>query len=263
MEKNAVASQILIVQQNPKGELIGPDGKILIVPSGWSFLAAGDAGVTRKVTAKGEYWRVEYPKGRRTFSSGIWAPTNTIIQAKQDVQQVRATDQYRKKQMYAADRREKQQADYETEFCRTVEDFLCFHPAHKELEKKLAMAVTAHAIPVGSGTVARTQMIPVEERAARAVIAWMRHQTTAYDNLKIARIKGERHAVRRMLAQQSVDLLANYREGNLIPLDCPLKKALSKFKANYVKFMLMWQWPAFRQLLRTHHNRKERCNYGT
>lgn len=228
MEKYAVASQILIVQQNPKGELIGSDGKILIVPSGWSFLAAGDAGITRKVTAQGEYWRVEYRKGRRTFSAGIWAPTRTIIQAQQEVQQVRATDQYRKKQTYAVERREKQQAAYESEFCSTVEDFLAFHPVHKNLEKKLAQAVTDHAIPVGSGTVARTQMIPVEERAARAVIAWMRHQTTAYDNLKIARIKGERRAVRRMLAQQSVDLLANYREGKTAPTDCPLMKALNQ-----------------------------------
>ncbi len=228
MEKHAVASQILIVSQNAKSELIGPDGKILIVPSDWSFLAAGDAGVTRKVTAQGEYWRVEYRKGRRTFSAGIWAPTSTIIQAKQEVQQVRATDQYRKKQTYAADRREKQQAAYESEFCKTVEDFLAFHPTHKNLEKKLAQAVTAHAIPVGSGTVARTQMISVEERAAHAVIAWMRHQTTAYDNLKIARIKGERRTVRRMLAQQSVELLGNYREGKSVPENCPLQKALEK-----------------------------------
>ncbi len=228
MEKQALANQILIVQQNSKGELIGPDGKVLTVPERWSFLPAGDAGVTRKVTASREYWRVEYRKGRRTFSAGIWAPTNTIQQAQKEVQQVRATDQYRKKQNYAADRREKLQAAYETEFCSTVEDFLAFHPVHQELEKKLAIAVTTHAVPVGSGTVARTQMIPVEERAARAVIAWMRHQTTAYDNLKIARVKGERRTVRRMLAQQSVELLANYREGRLIPENCPLKKALSK-----------------------------------
>jgi len=227
MEKYAVESQILIVQQNSKGELIGPEGKVLTVSEGWSFLAAGDAGITRKVTAKGKYWRVEYRKGRRTFSSGIWAPTSTIIQAQHEVQQVRTTDEYRKKLNYAAERREKHQAAYETEFCKTVEDFLAFHPVHKNLEKKLAMAVTALAIPVGSGTVARTQMIPVEERAARAVIAWMRHQTTAYDNLQIARVKGERRAVRRLLAQQSVDLLANYREGKPAPTDCPLQKALN------------------------------------
>lgn len=54
-----------------------------------------------------------------------------------------------------------------------------------------------HAVPVGSGTVARTQLIPLEQRAEAAVIAWMRHQTTAYDRMSIARIKGERREVRR------------------------------------------------------------------
>ncbi|MEZ6128720.1 MAG: DUF2293 domain-containing protein [Planctomycetaceae bacterium] len=49
----------------------------------------------------------------------------------------------------------------------------------------MATAITAHATPVGSGTVARTQRIPVEQRAESAVIAWMRHQTTAYDHMKI------------------------------------------------------------------------------
>ena len=54
----------------------------------------------------------------------------------------------------------------------------------------------------------------------------MRHQTTAYDNMQIARIKGERRAVRRMLAEQSTKLLNNYRKGLPIPMSCPLKKAL-------------------------------------
>lgn len=82
-----------------------------------------------------------------------------------------------------------------------------FAPIYKDLEIKLAEAATAHAIPVGSGTVARTSTIPVEERASRAVIAWMRHQTTAYDSMKIPRIKGKRREIRRMLAGHSVELL--------------------------------------------------------
>jgi hypothetical protein len=47
------------------------------------------------------------------------------------------------------------------------------------------VVVTTHAAPVGSGTVARTERIPIERRAEAAVIAWMRHQTTAYDNLAL------------------------------------------------------------------------------
>jgi len=221
---------ICIVKPGLRGELTGPNGETLEPPSGWTFLPAGDSGVTRKVTSKGSYWRVETKKGRRTISLGIWAPEITILQAQQEVQQIRLTDEYKKKQIYAADRRDKKQTEYEADFCSSVECFLNFHKSHKELEKQLAKAVTTHAIPVGSGTVARTQLIPIEERAAHAVIAWMRHQTTAYDNLKIARIKGERRAVRRSLAQQSVELLASYREGRPASENCPLQKALNKLQ---------------------------------
>ncbi len=182
-------TDIRIVKPGTRNELIGPKGEILTPPSGWTFLPAGDAGITRKVTSKGAYWRVEVKKGRRTISLGIWAPATIIEKAKQTVQEVRLTDGYKKKQTCAVERRVKKQAEYDAEFCRAVESFLDFHGNHKDLEKKLAKAVTVHAVPVGSGTVARTQMIPIEERAALAVIAWMRHQTTAYDNLKIALFK--------------------------------------------------------------------------
>lgn len=230
MEEYQMESNIRIVKPGTHGGLIGPNGETLKPPTDWIFLPAGDAGVTRKVTSKGSYWRVEEKKGRRTISLGIWAPATTISQAQRDVQQIRLTDQYKNKQTYAAKRRERKQTEYETEFCLSIESFLNFNSNHKELEKKLAKAVTIHAIPVGSGTVARTQLIPIEERAARAVIAWMRHQTTAYDNLKIARVKGERRAVRRSLAQQSVELLANYREGRPVSESCPLQNALNKLQ---------------------------------
>jgi hypothetical protein len=75
--------------------------------------------------------------------------------------------------------------------------------------------------------VARTKRIPIERRAEAAVIAWMRHQTTGYDSMKIARVKGQRREVRRMLAQRSKELLGAYRRGDLITATCPLAKALS------------------------------------
>ena len=221
-------TNIRTITPGAKDTFIGQQGEILEIPPGWSFLKAGDAGITRKVTTKGRYWRVEVKKGRRTISLGIWAPDIIIREAHQAVHKIRQTEVYKKKQTYSAERREKKQEEYNTEFCSAIESFLNFHETHKELEKKLAKIITAHAIPVGSGTVARTQMIPIEERAKLAVIAWMRHQTTGYDNLKIARVKGERRAVRRSLAQQSINLLANYREGHAASVNCPLQKALSK-----------------------------------
>jgi ribose/xylose/arabinose/galactoside ABC-type transport system permease subunit len=96
------------------------------------------------------------------------------------------------------------------------------------IAKRLAQWVADHATPVGSGTVARTKRIPVEQRAEAAVIAWMRHQTTGYDSMVIPRVKGKRREVRRMLAQRSKELLARYRKGETIDANCPLALALAK-----------------------------------
>jgi hypothetical protein len=219
-----------VVSPGHNGTLLDEAGYPIIPPKGWSFLPAGDAGVTRKVTSNGAFWRVQFKKGRRIISKGIWAPSTFIERALIEVDTVRKTEEYRKKRQSDLNRREKKQSEYEKEFCTAVEVYLHFHPHHKNMEKSMARAITAHAVPVGSGTVARTAMIPIEERAAKAVIAWIRHQTTAYDNLQIAHIKGERRAVRRHLAQQSVALLSNYRKGEPISVNCPLRKAIMQIE---------------------------------
>ena len=77
--------------------------------------------------------------------------------------------------------------------------------------------MTEHVTPVGSGTVARTVHIAIHERAEAAVIAWMRHKTTAYDEMKIPRIKGKRRETRRVLAEKSRLLLEAYRAGSRWP----------------------------------------------
>ena len=57
----------------------------------------------------------------------------------------------------------------------------------------------------------------------------MRHQTTAYDHMKIARVKGRRREVRRMLAERSRELLDRYRKGLTIdPTTCVLAQALNR-----------------------------------
>jgi hypothetical protein len=216
------------VTMNKQGKLIDCNGNVLTPPSDWSFLPAGDAGITRKITAKGIFWRVTFKKGRRTMSKGIWAPADAIKQAQKHVETVRSTEAYQKKKAYTIQRRDKQQQEYEVLFCTEVEKFLNFHPSYQVISKTLSILITRHAIPIGSGTVARTSMIPIEERASKAVIAWMRHHTTAYDNMQIARIKGERRAVRRILAEQSINVLKRYRDGLAIPVSCPLKSALEK-----------------------------------
>ena len=216
-----------LVRAGAGGTLIGEDGAKLTPPSGWTFLPAGDGAITRKVTAKEAFWRVQAQMGRRVISKGIWAPGAAIAQARQEVEALRATESYQKRLAGERQRRAEKQTEYEQEFYLAVRAFLAFIPRYETLEQAMARAVTTHAIPVGSGTVARTSMIPIEERAAKAVIAWMRHQTTGYDAMRIARIKGERRQVRRMLAQRSMELLHAYRNGLEPASDCPLQQALA------------------------------------
>ena len=143
----------------------------------------------------------------------MWAAATTIDKIRAELEAERSTEVYAKQKVADARRRDKAQAEYVEDFQGAVLKFLAFHPAHADLAHRLARAVADHATPVGSGTVARTKRIPVEQRAEAAVIAWMRHQTTAYESMKIPRIKGKRREVRRLLAQRSQELLGRYRKG--------------------------------------------------
>ena len=131
------------------------------------------------------------------------------------------------RRLRAQRRRDRQQTQYVEDFQQAILEFLDFHEDHAVLASQLAAQVAAHATPVGSGTVARTQRISIERRAEAAVIAWLRHQTTAYDQMKIPRVKGQRREVRRMLAERSRELLTGYREGKPAAANCPLQRALA------------------------------------
>lgn len=204
------------------------DGKVLSVPEGWALLSPGDAGLTRRVKAAGDHWVVQEKKGRRTFSKGVWAPAATIDRIRAELEIERSTDAYARRKEADAKRREKAQDEYVEDFSVAVIRFLDFHSAHADLAKRLACAVTEHATPVGSGTVARTKRIPVEQRAEAAVIAWMRHQTTAYESMAIPRVKDKRREVRRMLAERSKELLARYRRAEANGEECPLRRAIDE-----------------------------------
>src|SRR5690606_12303608 len=140
----------------------------------------------------------------------------------------RADPAYERKLEAGRKRRAVEQAAYEKEFHAAVIAFLGFHAAYRTEAEGMARLITEHAVPVGSGTVARTERIPVEPGAEAATIAWMRHRTPGYDGMIIARVKGERREVRRMLAKRSHQLLARYREGHGVdPRSCPLARALA------------------------------------
>lgn len=203
------------------------DGKILTAPDGWILLPPGDVALTRRVKAAGDHWLVQEKRGRKVFSRGMWAPATTIDRIRVELDAERATEGYAKRKEADSRRRENAQAEYVEDFSAAVLAFLAFHPVHADLAGRLARAVTDHATPIGSGTVARTKRIPVEQRAEAAVIAWMRHSTTGYDGMVFPRIRGKRREVRRILARRSQEMLSQYRRGVPITEGCPLQRALA------------------------------------
>jgi hypothetical protein len=180
------------------------------------------------VKAAGDHWVVQEKKGRKVFSRGVWAPAATVERIRAELEAERSTEEHARRKQADARRRDKAQAEYVEDFLGAVVRFLAFHPRHADLAERLARAVTDHATPVGSGTVARTKRIPVEQRAAAAVIAWLRHRTTGYDGMVIPKGKGQRREVRRRLARRSQELLNGYRRGEPAPQGCPLQEALRR-----------------------------------
>ena len=179
-------------------QVVTGDGRTLEVPDDWDLLMPGDAALSRRIKKDGPTWTMYEMKGRKKFSRGIWAPAERIDALEQELKKEREDPAYEKKLAAGRARRAKEQVAYAGEFEGAVRDFLHFAEDYRELEIEMAKAIAAHAVPVGSGTVARTKRIPIERRAEAAVIAWMRHQTTAYDDMVIPREKGARREVRRM-----------------------------------------------------------------
>ena len=204
------------------------DGRVLEVPEGWALLPPGDAAATRRVKKAGPAWTVKEKRGRKMFSRGVWAPAEHIERVLAELKDERSDPAYARKLEAGRQRRAREQEVYAQQFQAAIAQFLSFHPAYADLEDALATVIADHAVPVGSGTVARTQRIPIERRAEAATIAWLRHQTTAYDEMKIPRVKGMRREVRRMLAERSRKLLGRYRRGEPVdPETCPLRRGLA------------------------------------
>lgn len=206
---------------------LAPNGQRVRPPAGWARLPPGDALLTRRVKLAGPSWAVLEKKGRKTFSKGIWAPYDIIVSVRAAIDAERSTEGYAEKLAADRARRQKHEAQYAEQFEREVETYLRFAGEWTDLGKALAKLVAEHATPVGSGTVARTKRIPVEDRAAAAVIAWMRHQTTAYDDMKIPRVKGARREVRRELARIARSMLDLHRHDTPHPMrSCALCTAV-------------------------------------
>lgn len=213
------------------GTVLTDSGEELTPPDDWALLPPGDGPLTRLVKGKGPTWLVQVKVGRRLISRGIWASADSIREAREEMAAKRTAPGYERKRELESARKEKKHREYVQEFAAAVKVFLDFHPRHAELAAQLALAVAAHSTPVGSGTVARTERISLAERARAATIAWLRHQATDYDRMKIERVKGRRREVRRELAARSLAMLQPYRRGEETGEPCQLRRVLEKLAA--------------------------------
>ena len=142
------------------------DGKLYAVPAGWIFVKRGDPALTRRIKKQSEYWQLVYQHRNRLETAGLYAPENQVEKIRAVLEQERKDPALEKKRTAARCRRAIQQKQYEETFYQAVLSYLNFHPVWEKMARVLAYAVTIHAVPVGSGTVARTGRIPLEERAA-------------------------------------------------------------------------------------------------
>jgi hypothetical protein len=159
-----------------------PEHGELTIPQEWEFLPRGDAFLTRSVKAAGVYWVSWQPRGRNRphrRALGLWAPAEAIEAARERAQ---ATEQNRTaSRTSGADYRARQEARYRAELRAEVLKFLAFTTEHQALADDIATATAEYAAIVGSGRVGRARILPIDERAALAARAYIRHVYTDYD----------------------------------------------------------------------------------
>jgi hypothetical protein len=158
-----------------------PDHGDLEIPDGWEFLPTGDAFLTRTVKAAGPYWLSWQPRGRHRPHRrllGLWAPAETVKAARGKADETAALRAAGRVQ--GARARQRHEERYQEQLQAAVVSFLDFSPDHAALAERIAGDTAAHAAVVGSGRVARTQKLSLDERAALAARAHIRHIYTGY-----------------------------------------------------------------------------------
>src|SRR5436309_15557158 len=102
------------------GTVRAADGSVHTPPAGWVLLPPGDAALTRRVKAAGDYWVVQEKKGRKVFSRGLWASAVTIARIRAELTAERSTEGHAKRREADARRREKAHAEYVEDFFGAV-----------------------------------------------------------------------------------------------------------------------------------------------
>ena len=188
---------------------------------GWEFLGAGDQFLTRTVKRLGPTWLLCKNDHRRriTRKLGVYAPAENIHKAEELAQQTEVALEEKRKR--GARTRAQQEDRYRQEFRAAVLGYLDFAPEHTALAEEIATATAERACQVGSGRVGRTSLLPLEEKVALAVRAYLRHNVTRYDDALFERAmqsgnletdEGDRRALRRVAHEVVEQFLQRHRQ---------------------------------------------------
>ena len=83
--------------------------------------------------------------------------------------------------------RDRQEMAYREELMTAVRAWLDFTDEFDELAQEIARGAAERAAVVSSGRVGRTKQLPLEERAALAARAYIRHRFTDYEDQLVER----------------------------------------------------------------------------
>lgn len=110
---------------------------------------------------------------------GPWNPEHGEIDIPDDWEFLPSGDAFVTRRVKA---RERQEAAYRADLADVIRRFLGFAPEYTDLAEKIASEAAARAAVVGSGRVGRTRMLSLDERAALAARAVIRHRYTSYED---------------------------------------------------------------------------------
>ena len=169
----------LDVYDSREGGVWHPEHGVLQEPEGWEFLPTGDPFVTHRVKAAGAYWSLWSPRGRQSHRRllGILAPAATTARA----EAAKTAGERSSRRAQGAAYRARKEDVYRQGLAEAIVAFLAFAPEHADLARSIATEAAQRAGEVGSGRVGRTRKLSVDERAALAARALIRHKYTGYE----------------------------------------------------------------------------------
>jgi uncharacterized protein DUF2293 len=204
----------LDVYDSREGGVWHPEHGVLQEPEGWEFLPTGDAFVTRRVKAAGVFWSLWKPRDRNHRHRrllGILAPADTIAQAR--AQAADTAEKRSSRRAQGAVYRARNENAYGQELAEAIVEFLNFAPLHADLARSIASEAAARAAEVGSGRVGRTRKLSLDERAALAGRALIRHKYTNYEDRLVSEVWDDEFLYRSVKADAH-DEVGSYLEAH-------------------------------------------------